>query len=324
MIKEETTEVFIPGRLCLIGEHTDWSAAYPCISKGVTIVCSTNEGLYSKCCSIVNNIDNKQPIIKFVHENFINNEKIIKEFKCILNYNLLKSEIKSNNFFNYICGTAAIMIQEYVPKEKLINGIYINNYLTNLPMKKGLSSSAASCVTVVVCFNIIYHLNLDLSQIMEVAYKGERLSGSKCGRMDQCVAMGKNKIAKMEFIGETCSLQIIPNKNPLYFVVADLKSSKNTVLILDSLNSCFPTATTEAHSLFHHYVNENINISSRTVNSIVQGDINELSNCMNESQFNFDQSSSILCPSELSSPVLHNAIGIIFILIFFIFNFLVS
>lgn len=308
MIKEDTIEVFVPGRLCILGEHTDWSAEYDSISKGVTLVCATNEGLYSKCSSYVNNIDNNQPIINFIHEKNSNNEKIIKEFTCNLDYNLLKNEIKADNFFNYICGTAAIMIKDYVPIEKLINGIYINNYLTTLPMKKGLSSSAAVCVTVVICFNIIYQLNLDLSQIMEAAYKGERMTGSKCGRMDQCVAIGRDKIAVMEF-GVTCSLQIIPNKNPLYFVVADLKSSKNTILILNSLNSCFPIAITEAHSLFHHYVNENINISERAVNSIIQGDINELSNCMNESQFNFDQGASILCPSELISPILHNVIG---------------
>ena len=87
-------------------------------------------------------------------------------------------------FFSYIAGTAAVMTQKYkinqfrtskVNKnsttniEKLINsetysesgtdevplqrGIHIINYKNDLPMGKGLSSSAAVCVLVAKCFN---------------------------------------------------------------------------------------------------------------------------------------------------------------------------
>ncbi len=68
-------------------------------------------------------------------------------------------------------------------------GIIIDNYKTNLPMGKGLSSSAAVCVLIVNCFNIVYGLNLSLQDRMEIAYRGEIRTPSRCGRMDQCVAM---------------------------------------------------------------------------------------------------------------------------------------
>jgi hypothetical protein len=60
-------EVFVPGRLCILGEHTDWAGEYREDNRaisygrdnmpltfhkfvtGMAIVCTTNEGLYAKC-----------------------------------------------------------------------------------------------------------------------------------------------------------------------------------------------------------------------------------------------------------------------------------
>lgn len=41
-----------------------------------------------------------------------------------------------------------------------------------------------------------------LNQIMELAHLGEARAGSKCGRMDQCCALGGNHVAAMFFDGE--------------------------------------------------------------------------------------------------------------------------
>lgn len=58
-------------------------------------------------------------------------------------------------------------------------GIFINNYKTTLPMKKGLSSSAAVCVLVVQSFSDLFQLHLDVRQIMELAYEGEMNTPSR-------------------------------------------------------------------------------------------------------------------------------------------------
>jgi hypothetical protein len=58
-------------------------------------------------------------------------------------------------------------------------GIEIRNYRTTLPMKKGLSSSAAVCVLVVQAFSDFFQLNLPLPQVMELAYLGEMKTPSR-------------------------------------------------------------------------------------------------------------------------------------------------
>ncbi len=45
-------EIFVPGRLCLFGEHSDWAAEYRRanseLCKGFTIIVGTNQGLYAR------------------------------------------------------------------------------------------------------------------------------------------------------------------------------------------------------------------------------------------------------------------------------------
>jgi galactokinase len=58
-------------------------------------------------------------------------------------------------------------------------GLRIHNYQTTLPMKKGLSSSAAVCVLVVQCFDAVYDCGMDTSEVMELAYIGEMNTPSR-------------------------------------------------------------------------------------------------------------------------------------------------
>ena len=58
-------------------------------------------------------------------------------------------------------------------------GLYIENYKTTLPMKKGLSSSAAVCVLVVQCFEAVYGCSMDISEVMELAFEGEMRTSSR-------------------------------------------------------------------------------------------------------------------------------------------------
>lgn len=43
----ESVELFVPGRLCVLGEHSDWMADYPEVGRGATLVCCTNEGIFA-------------------------------------------------------------------------------------------------------------------------------------------------------------------------------------------------------------------------------------------------------------------------------------
>lgn len=48
----------------------------------------------------------------------------------------------------------------------------------------------------------LFALGMLCRQVMELAHLGEARAGSKCGRMDQCCALGTNHVAAMFFDGE--------------------------------------------------------------------------------------------------------------------------
>lgn len=102
----------------------------------------------------------------------------------------LKEIASLGKFHSYVAGTSAAVLESAVFSSSSPHhhrGIEINNYLTTLPMKKGLSSSAAVCVLIARCFAAVFDLTLSLEQLMEIAYRGEMYTPSRCGRMDQCV-----------------------------------------------------------------------------------------------------------------------------------------
>ncbi len=107
----------------------------------------------------------------------------------------------SDNFWRYAAGTAVIILTELndvlrfikEPRDEILvpkTGVRIDNYKTTLPVRKGLSSSAAACVLVARAFSAVFGWNLSQRAEMELAYRGERLTSSQCGRMDQACAFG--------------------------------------------------------------------------------------------------------------------------------------
>ena len=45
-------KIFVPGRICLFGEHTDWAGGHrrtnADLEKGYAIIASTNQGLHAE------------------------------------------------------------------------------------------------------------------------------------------------------------------------------------------------------------------------------------------------------------------------------------
>ena len=45
-------EIFMPGRVCLFGEHSDWAGEYRRLNseveKGYTLITGTNQGIYAR------------------------------------------------------------------------------------------------------------------------------------------------------------------------------------------------------------------------------------------------------------------------------------
>ena len=45
-------KIFVPGRICLLGEHSDWAGGYRRINanveKGFTLITGTDQGMYAE------------------------------------------------------------------------------------------------------------------------------------------------------------------------------------------------------------------------------------------------------------------------------------
>jgi galactokinase len=125
-----------------------------------------------------------------------------------------------------------------------VRGLVIRNYKTDLPVKKGLSSSAAICVLTARAFNRIYDLKMTTRGEMEMAYQGEITTPSRCGRMDQGCAFG-NRPVLMTFDGDRLDTTEVQVGSEMHFVIVDLKARKDTMEILARLNRSYPIASNE-------------------------------------------------------------------------------
>ena len=144
-------ELFVPGRLCLFGEHTDWAGRYRTmnadIEPGMAIVTGIEQGIYAEI--------EKSMIFEMTCE-AEGLDTLWNDFSCRMTDSELKSVAKSGSFFSYCAGVASYMLEWYK-----VGGLRINIKKMTLPIKSGLSSSAAICVLVARAFNILYHLNLN-------------------------------------------------------------------------------------------------------------------------------------------------------------------
>ncbi len=97
------------------------------------------------------------------------------------NHEALISLAQAGGFWSYVAGTVYRIVTDFDLGDH--SGVDIDNYLTTLPLKKGLSSSAAICVLVARAFNKLYGLKLSTRGEMQYAYDGERMTPSRCGKM---------------------------------------------------------------------------------------------------------------------------------------------
>lgn len=292
-------DLFVPGRLCLFGEHSDWAGKYRTMNAdivpGYAIVTGTEQGIYATA---------ERSDIFEVTSTAKEIETIWKDFSCKMNSSDLKEVAKSGSFFSYCAGVASYMLEWHK-----VGGVRINISKMTLPMKRGLSSSAAICVLVARAFNQLYSLNLSTLGEMNIAYFGELRTQSRCGRLDQACAFGSHPML-MTFDAEEVDVRNFNIKKTLHWVFADLNASKDTIKILADLNKSYPFARTEQERNEHRALGEiNKNIVSRAITYMREGKDNELGALMIEAQRVFDENVAPMCPEQLKSPVLHRVLN---------------
>lgn len=293
----DSVELFVPGRLCLFGEHSDWAGTAKSINAdivpGCAIVTGIEQGIYATAVKSADFVV-KSDLAEYRGE----------RFSCPMDIDKLKVAAKSGGFFSYVAGVASYMCEWYH-----VGGIELTITKMDLPMKGGLSSSAAICVMVARAFNILYNLHLNTLGIMNIAYWGEQRTPSRCGRLDQACAFGTRPV-KMVFDGYELSVDRLSVKKPLYYVFADLCAGKDTVKILGDLNRAFPFAHNETEERLQKALGEdNAEITARAAKYISSGDAQKLGELMKEAQALFDEKVRPMCPDQLESPVLHSVLN---------------
>lgn len=227
-----------------------------------------------------------------------------ESFSCDMDVAKLREAAKEGGFFSYVAGVASYMCEWYH-----VGGLHLEISKMDLPIKSGLSSSAAICVMVAKAFNRLYELHLNTLGIMNMAYWGEQRTPSRCGRLDQACAFGVNPVA-MTFDGNELDVDRITVKKPLYYVFADLMSSKNTVKILADLNRAYPFPHDDKERTLHEALGvDNQIITGRAISYISKGEVEKLGELMSEAQALFDKKIMPMCPEELEAPVLHSVLN---------------
>jgi galactokinase len=162
--------VFSPGRINLIGEHTDYNDGFvfpAAINKGIALAIQKSEGKESNVYAL-----NKEEMYSFKMSNI--------------------SPLEDGGWRNYILGVVS-EIQKLDIKVGAFNCVFAGD----IPGGAGMSSSAALENSVVFGLNGLFELGLSKEQMILISQMAEHnFAGVKCGIMDQYASMfGKKKSA---------------------------------------------------------------------------------------------------------------------------------
>ena len=295
--EEGSIELFVSGRLCMFGEHSDWAGQLRKFNSGIepgnALVCGTEQGLFARASR---STQLKLRTVLPYGE--------IRQYTCDMDEETLRRAAREDNTFAYIVGVAAYLSAYYV-----IGGLNLDIYKMTLPIKKGLSSSAAVCVLTARAFNKLYNLNLTTRGEMEIAYHGEQLTPSRCGRLDQACAYGKVPV-HLRFDGDRLDVKPLHVKRTMYWVFADLCAKKDTIRILSDLNSAYPYPNSDKDKKLHSLLGEeNRRIVDEAIEAISKGNARRVGELMSEAQRRFDEIAAPFSPVELKAERLHKVLG---------------
>lgn len=294
-MREKKVSLFVPGRLCLFGEHSDWAGMYRSVNskiqKGQAVVTGIEQGIYAEAEL------SDQFIISSSLEMYHGHE-----LECPMDSKKLIEIAQQGGFFSYVAGVAS-----YINDNYNVGGVRITVTKMDLPVKSGLSSSAAICVLVARAFNLLYDLRMNTKGEMQAAFRGEQRTPSRCGRLDQACAYGVKPVL-MEFDGVEIDSRELRVGSTFTWVIANLMASKDTVKILADLNKAFPFAESDQDKRVQEALGpDNQVYVSKAIKYLEEGDAEKLGRLMNAAQRNFDEKVMPAC-TELIAPVLHETL----------------
>ncbi len=291
-------ELDVPGRLCLFGEHSDWAAGYrkthPGLARGHCLVAGTDQGLHARA-------DRAEGMLQIASALPDGTRRGPERFA--LELSALAAAARAPGFFRYAAGVACEVVERH-----RVGGLSLEITRATLPIRKGLSSSAAVSVLVARAFSRVYGLELSPRDEMDLAYAGERRAGSACGRMDQICALGRRP-AFLTFDGDALDVEPLTPGAELRLLIVDLRRGKDTRRILADLNRCFPDAPGPRAAAVRDALGpRNAELLGRARAALVAGDASGLGALMSEAQARFDRDIAPACP-ELAAPRLHQVLA---------------
>jgi galactokinase len=157
---------FAPGRINLIGEHTDYN-------NGFVMPCAIGMGIWVAISKI------QDPLISVYSIDY--GKKMVAGYTDV-------AAARQAEWFNYPWGVVKVLLKRNYKFE----GVRITFY-GNVPIGSGLSSSAALEIATAFAIDQLYGLNIPGPELAQIGRQAEHeYAGVKCGIMDQYIArMGK-------------------------------------------------------------------------------------------------------------------------------------
>lgn len=283
----EPSVFFAPGRVNLIGEHTDYNGGYvfPCaLSFGTYLIIRANN----------------ENLIRFSTTNF--------DFKAEVAFDKLSVK-QGSEWINYPLG----VIDQFIKRGFTIKGFDML-FSGNIPNGAGLSSSASIEVVTAVALDDLLGTSLKRVELIKIGRAAENeFVGMNCGIMDQfAIGMGKAEAA-LALNCRTLDFQHVPLKLGDYSIViantnkrrelADSKYNervKECAVALENLRQVKPMEDLSAMNLdefnqyshliidetirrrAYHVISEN-NRVIRAIDALLSGDLLTFGKLMNQS-----------------------------------------
>ena len=173
-----------PGRINLIGEHTDYNLGYvlpAAIDLHIAVLASRG----------------KDRMVRVWADSF-EQEKRFSPEKDI--------DSKQGGWIDYVKGIYWVLLQHGFSLQGIDAYVW-----GNVPLESGLSSSAAFEVSVVGALNTLFGLDLSLMEMAKLAQKAENdYVGVKCGLMDQFISVHGKKDNAVFLDCETLDFSYVP------------------------------------------------------------------------------------------------------------------
>ena len=199
---EESIQVFFaPGRVNLIGEHTDYN-------DGLVFPFALQYGTYLLARKA------SDPLVKFKSVNFPMTAQV-----C------LQNEVKrvGDTWINYPLG----VINEFEKLDHKVEGLELI-FAGDIPNEAGLSSSASIEMVTAFALNDMFDFKLEMIDLIKLSQNAENnFVGMNCGIMDQfAVGMGK-KGHGVSLDCATLDYQLVPfNINDYSFVISNTNKKR--------------------------------------------------------------------------------------------------